>query len=150
MSEKLDTWPLSQIGEAEVRMPNLYEILATVDAVPSQLMIDVLNLLEGEGAEIPGLVEPTKKFLRKRNTIRGKYALASLILVKPRLVLEARPLVEGEIGPAQLSWGDVEGLYYSYFLQGRRLPAFLSSEADDPGGPQEPPSAGDDLPSPAE
>jgi hypothetical protein len=144
-----DIWPLSQIGDAEVRMPNLYEILATVDAVPSQLMIDVLNLLEAEGSEISSLVEPTKKFLRKRNTIRGKYALASLILVKPRLVLDREP-GEGEIGPAQLSWGDVEGLYYSYFLQGRRIPPFLPPAPNDTDGAAEPPSAGDDLPSATE
>jgi hypothetical protein len=149
MADTPDTWPLSQVGEAEVRMPDLYAILATVDAVPSQLMIDVLNLLEAEGADIPGLAEPGKKFLRKRNAVRGKYALASLILVKPRLVLD-RPPGEGEIGPAQLSWGDVEGLYYSYFLQGRRLPPFVSAEADDAGGAAEPPPDRDDLPPPTE
>jgi hypothetical protein len=130
-------------------MPDIYAILATVDAVPSQLMIDVLNLLEAEGAELPTL-DPALKFLRKRNLIRGKYALASLILVKPRLVLEERPLVEGEIGPAQLSWGDVEGLYYSYFLQGRRIAPLAPPASGDAGGATEPPPPGDDLPPPAE
>jgi hypothetical protein len=129
-------------------MPDLYAILATVDAVPNQLMIDVLNLLEAEGAELPTL-DPALKFLRKRNLIRGKFALASLILVKPRLVLDREP-GEGEIGPAQLSWGDVEGLYYSYFLQGRRIPTLGPPPSDDPGGPQEPLPAGGDVRADAE
>jgi hypothetical protein len=124
-------------------MPDIYEILATVDAVPSQLMIDVLNLLEAEGAELPTL-DPGLKFLRKRNLIRGKYALASLILVKPRLVLDREP-GEGEIGPSQLSWGDVEGLYYSYFLQGRRLPPLAPPTDGDAGGVPEPLPAGGNV-----
>jgi hypothetical protein len=142
------TWPLSQVGEADVRMPNLYEILATVDAVPNQLMIDVLNLLEAEGTDIPN-ADPATKFLRKRNLIRGKYALASLILVRPRLVLGREP-GEGEIGPHHLSWGDLEGLYYSFFLQGRRFPPLAPAEADDAGGASQPAPAGDDLPPVAE
>jgi hypothetical protein len=139
-----DTWPLSQIGEAEVAMPDLYAILATVDAVPSQVMIDVLNLLDGEGAELP-TADPALKFLRKRNKIRGMYSLASLILVRPRLVLGRAP-GEGEIGPDRLSWGDVEGLFFGYFWQGRRLSANLPPPDNDASGPSEPAPPGDDLP----
>jgi hypothetical protein len=143
-----EPWIFSQVGEAEVQMPDLYQILATVDAVPNQLMIDVLNLLEREGAELPTL-DPALKFLRLRNKTRGIYALASLILVKPRLVLD-RPPGEGEIGPSQLSWGDVEGLYYGFFLEGRRLSSFLPPPPRDAGGASEPPPPGGDVPPPAE
>jgi hypothetical protein len=148
MPEAIQTWPLSQVGEAEVQMPNLYEILATVDAVPNQVMIDVLNLLESEGADLPS-ADPALKFLRKRNVIRGKYALASLILVRPRLVLDREPR-EGEIEPGDLSWGDLEGLYYNFFLQGRRFPPFVFAEDHDVGGIEEPPPPSDDLPPLAE
>jgi hypothetical protein len=148
MPETIQTWPLSQVGEAEVRMPNLFQILATVDAVPNQVMIDVLNLLESEGADLPG-ADPALKFLRKRNAVRGKYALASLILVRPRLVLDREPR-EGEIGPDSLSWGDVEGLYFNFFLYGRRFPPFVFAENHDAGGASEPPPPGGDVPPPTE
>lgn len=142
-----DSWMLAS-GPAEVQMPDLYQILATVDAVPSQVMIDVLNLLDQEGAELPTL-DPALKFLRKRNKLRGMYSLASLILVRPRLVLDRAP-GEGEIGPSQLSWGDLEGLFYGYFWQGRRLTALGSAASDDAGGISEPAPSGGDLPPPAE
>lgn len=146
-----DRWLLSRGRWAEVQMPDLYEILGAVDAVPSQIMIDVLNLLDKEGAELPvGLSEPQLKFLRKRNRVRGLYSLASLILVKPRLVLEKRPLIEGEIGPADLSYGDVEGLYYAYFLAGHRNAPLLFAPRDDAGGASGPVEPGGDVEAPAE
>lgn len=138
-----DEWMLST-GLATVRMPDLFQILATVDAVPSQIMIDVLNLLDQEGAELP-TVDPAQKFLRKRNKIRGMYSLASLILVSPRLILDRAP-GDGEIGPDQLSWGDLEGLFYGYFWQGRRLAPQLSPARSEPDGAPEPAPPGGDVP----
>ena len=143
-----DTWVLASGVEATVRMPDLYAILATVGAVPSQAMIEVLNLLDQDGVVLPA-ADPAQKFVRIRAQIRGMYALASYILVAPRLVLD-RPPQGGEIGPADLSYNDVEALYYRYFRGGYRQPPRRDTPAADADGAAEPPQPGGDLPPPAE
>lgn len=150
MDEQQDIWVLSSGVEATVQMPDLYGILSTVGAVPSQIMVDVMNLLDQEGVVLPGL-DPAHKFLRIRNNIIGMYALASLILISPRLVLPQRrngqmvmpPLADGEIGPRDLTINDVEALYYRYFRGGYRPPPRSAAPAAGPDGAAEPAS---DLP----
>lgn len=138
-----DIWRMTTGVEAKVQMPNLYAILATVGAVPSQAMIEVLTLLDQEGVALAG-VDEGQKFLRIRNNIRGMYAMASLILVEPRLVLDKDP-GEGEIGPRDLSLTDVEALYWRYFRGGYRPPPRSPADPADPDGAEEPTSYGGDL-----
>lgn len=143
-----DTWTLASGMEAKLQMPNLYAILATVGAVPSQAMIEVLNLLDQDGVVLPA-ADQAQKFLRIRTQIRGMYALASYILVEPRLVLDREP-GEGEIGPSDLALNDVEGLYWRYFRGGYRQPPRSPADPADPDGAEGVAPSGDGLPPLAE
>lgn len=133
-----DAWTLASGQVIDLAMPDLYAILATVGAVPSQSMIEVLNLLDQEGVTLSGL-DPAHKFLRIRAQIRGMYALLSHIIVRPRLVLDRLP-GDGEIGPRDLSFNDVEAIYYRYFRGGYRPSPRVDPAAADIGGPAEPAS----------
>lgn len=132
-----------------VQMPNLPAILMTVGRVPSQHMLDLLNLLVADGDYTPqGAGE--RKFIEKANQVKGWYAVAALCLVEPKLVLPpAAPNAEaGEIGPDDLTWGDLEALYHGFFRWGN-APApgsgWLTS-TEEPGRPAGDLSAGDALP----
>jgi hypothetical protein len=133
---------------ARVRMPDLFGILATFGSVPSPQLAAVLDLLVADGVELLS-PDPAKVYVRKRDQIRGMYALAALILVEPRLVLSGDP-GPGEIGPRDLSFEDLEGLYYSYFRNGYRLPSAPDPHPDAAGGAAEPSAPGGDLPPPTE
>jgi hypothetical protein len=133
-----------------LRKPTLYAMLATVGSVPSQLMIDVLNLLEGDGV-ILDLLPPDQKFLRIRNKIRGMYALAAALIESPRLVLapETPDLAAGDIGEEAISLDEVEWIYYSFFRQRRFTPTPAPAAPAEPGGAAEPAPPGGDVPPPA-
>jgi hypothetical protein len=93
-------------------MPDLYAILATVGRVPSQQMIDVLNLLQAEGALSSD--PEMDRFLHKRNEVRGMYAIAALCLVDPVLSLDKDPPV-GALTFADFTYADIEVLYWGFF-----------------------------------
>lgn len=133
---------------ARLQMPNLYGILATVGRVPSQLMIDVLNLLVADGAYTPEQADGDK-YIRKRETIRGMYAIASLCMVEPRLRLDGTPET-GEISPDDLSWRDVEAVYHGYFRGIDQFAAFDGADAACAGWPASAPPDGDAVPQEAE
>ena len=113
-----ETYTLPSGRVVTLHMPDLYAILATVGRVPSQQMIDVLNLLQAEGALNPD--PEIDRFLHKRNEIRGMYAVAALCLAEPKLSLDKAP-PEGALTPADLTFTDVEVVYYGFF-RGWRAP----------------------------
>jgi hypothetical protein len=133
-----------------LRRPTLYAMLATVGSVPSQLMIDVLNLLEEDGT-IFDLLPPEVKFLRIRNKFRGMYALASALIESPRLVLapETPNREAGEIGEEDISLTEVEWIYHSYFRARRFTPSGPPPPPAQPDGAAQPPPPGGDVPPPA-
>lgn len=113
MTTAVEILPSGRVVALE--MPDLYGILATVGRVPSQHMIDVLNLLVADGAWSPAEAD-ADKYLSKRNTIRGYYAVAALCLQSPRLILDRAPNpAADEIGPTDLNWRDVEAVYHGFF-----------------------------------
>jgi hypothetical protein len=133
-----------------LRRPTLYAMLATVGSVPSQLMIDVLNLLEQDGV-ILDLLLPAEKFLRIRNKFRGMYALAAALIESPRLVLDPEtPNREaGEIGEEDISLNEVEWIYYSFFRTRRFMPGGIPAAPAQPDGAAQSPPPGGDVPPPA-
>jgi hypothetical protein len=120
-AEPIITMTLASGITVRLRTPELFATLATVESVPNQMMIDVLNLLDQEGAVIDYLPEPVK-FLRIRNRVRGMYALAATLIESPRLVLAPeRPRREAnEFGEKKITLNEVEFIYYRYFRNGYR------------------------------
>jgi hypothetical protein len=112
-------------------MPDLYAILGAVGRVPSQQMVDVLNLLQQEGA-LSGDVEHDR-FLHKRNEVRGMYAVAALCLEEPKLVLSG-DVPEGALTPTDLTWADVEAVYWGFFRGYRHVPVVSLATSDEPDG----------------
>lgn len=130
-----------------LRRPELYAMLATVGSTPSQIMIDVLNLLEQDGVVLD-LLPPEQKFLRIRNKFRGMYALAAALIEWPRLVLapETPDRAAGEIGEEDISLDEVEWIYYSYFRQRRFAPSLQAPPPAEPGAAAQPAPPGGDVP----
>jgi hypothetical protein len=130
-----------------LRKPTLYAMLATVGSVPSQIMIDVLNMLEQDGVLLD-LLPDAQKFLRIRNKLRGMYALAAALIESPRLVLapETPNRAAGDIGEEDISLDEVEWIYYSYFRQRRFTAHVLPAAPAEPDGAAEPPPPGGDVP----
>jgi hypothetical protein len=137
-----ETYTLPSGRVVTVAMPDLYAILATVGRVPSQHLVDVLNLLQADGALS---TDPdTNRFLVKRNEVRGMYAIAALCLVEPILSLDKEP-PEGALTPADLTWADVEAVYWGFF-RGWRAPVKREpANPTDADRPTEPPRDGDGL-----
>jgi hypothetical protein len=121
-----ETYTLPSGRVATLNMPDLYAILATVGRVPSQQMVDVLNLLQAEGALD---ADPdVNRFLHKRNEIRGMYAIAALCLADPILSLDKDPPA-GALTPADFPFTDIEVVYWGFF-RGWRAPTL--TDATDP------------------
>lgn len=120
---------LSSGRDVTVRMPDLYAILATVGNVPSTQMIDLLNLLNDEGAlSLNSAPQPTD-FVAIRNRIRGKYALIAEMLAEPRLVLNRAPQ-QGEIAPDDLNYSDIEMLWYWFQYCRAETPADVAESGE--------------------
>jgi hypothetical protein len=99
---------LSNGVEATLEQPDLYSLLAQVGRIPNPAVASVLRLLEGAGA-----IDTQNELQRLqglREYFQGLYALAALTLVSPALRLEGKPQ-EGEIGPRDLSQGDLWAIY---------------------------------------
>jgi hypothetical protein len=99
-------------------------------------MIDVLNLLQAEGALSSD--PEIDRFLHKRNEVRGMYAVAALCLASPILSLDKDP-PSGALTPADFTYADVEVIYWGFF-RGWRAP-LVESTADpaDVDGTAKPP-----------
>lgn len=137
---------------AELQMPDLYGALASVGRVPNPLLAPALDLLVRDKAYTPPGAPDPDVYLRKIQEIRGMYAVAALCLVSPKLRLDLRDgerPKDGEIAPADLSYDDVETIYWSWF-RGRRQKALPAAAPADAAGPAGAPPAGDDLPPAAE
>jgi hypothetical protein len=127
-------------------MPDLYSIMASVGRVPSPHIAAVLDLLIQDKAYTPEGAS-ADVYIRKRDEVRGRYALAALCLVSPRLVLDRAPKPEeDEIGPGDLSWVELEAIHLGWFQYWRTPDARRVSDPADADGAQEPPPAGDDVP----
>lgn len=138
-----DIVPLPSGLVVELEMPNLYGILAGVGRVPNPLLAPVLDLLIKDRSYTPGGPD-ADVYVRKVQEIRGMYAVMALCAVRPRLRLDGEPQ-EGEIGPADVSYDDLEVVYWGYF-RGRRASARALAAAVDPERAAEPASPGDDVP----
>jgi hypothetical protein len=138
-----DTYTLPSGRRVTLAMPDLYAILATVGRVPSQQIVDVLNLLQAEGALD---ADPaTNRFLLKRNEVRGMYAIAALCLIEPKLCLDGEPK-DGALTPSDLSYSDVEVIYWGFFRGARAPQSDASPDPADLDGPTEPARDGRDVP----
>jgi len=113
-----ETYILPSGRAVKLRMPDLYAILASVGRVPSQQMIDVLNLLQAEGSLKKDEADEDR-YLRKRNELRGMYAIAALCMVEPVLSLDANPPA-GAWTPADTTYADLEVIYWSFFRGWRK------------------------------
>ena len=142
-----DTYTLPSGRRVTLAMPDMYAILATVGRVPSQQMVDVLNLLQAEGAldSDPDM----NRFLLKRNEVRGMYAIAALCMVEPKLSLDREPPA-GALVPSDLSFADVEVIYWGSFRGARAPFSEPPADAADVDGAAEPAPPGGDIPHPPE
>jgi hypothetical protein len=113
---QFDTEILPSGRVVKLAMPPLYSILATVGGVPSQIIMDALAILTAEGVHRPKPIGGDDLMARQIRYVRGLYAIAALCLVSPTLVLDREPdPAANEIGQADLTWADVEAVYYGYF-----------------------------------
>ena len=95
----------------EFAMPNLYQILGS-NAKVNPMTGRIVELLEGYG---PGIsATPDQRTAYARDTLLGAMELASLCLVKPKLVLDREPADDSEIGPeafAHADWAELLALF---------------------------------------
>lgn len=146
-----ETFTLSSGQEVELRMPNMYEILSRIGQVPNAQMASVLRLLEGSGAlSEQGLLQ---RFAALKEYFLGLYEVAALCIASPRLVLAGDP-GEGELGPGDLTFGDVWAIYNRFFFKAPstqssrdelQLVAAILAGSADAQGPAPAAPAGDDL-----
>jgi hypothetical protein len=107
--------------EVELTMPDLFSILATVGAVPSQQVLDMINLLTEDRVyrpTPPGVTADQSQIARQVRFLRGVTAIAMLCITSP----------EG-LKPADLTWADLEAVYFGFFRGHRR-----SAHQSDPTG----------------
>lgn len=97
----------------QLAMPDMYTILATNGRAPNPGMAAVLRLLDGVGAL------PETNLLQRQTAqaefYRGLYEIAALCLQTPRLVLNGEEAGPDDITPRDLSFNDVQTIYYSFF-----------------------------------
>lgn len=141
------TMTLPSGRSVRLEMPNLYAILMQVGKVPSPQVAAVMKLLSDVGLLDDGINEAQRMENRRQHLI-GLYHVAELCLVEPRLKLKEEP-AEGEIGPADLSFRDVEVIYYDFF-RGIHPLGPADPGTGDSGGAPGPARAGDDVSQPSE
>ena len=140
---------LSSGREVQLQLPNMFEVLCGIGNVPSLEMAGVLRLLEGSNAIAEqNLVQ---RYGALKEYFIGLYEMARLCMVSPRLKLKGEP-EEGEIGAADLSYGDVLAIYNRFFF---RYPPILANTGglipnaaggnSDPQGPADAAPAGNDV-----
>lgn len=127
-----------------LEMPDLYALLCSVGTIPDPSIAAVLRLLEGTGAlEQQNLIQ---RLQGQKEFYLGLYKLASLCLVEPKLRLDVTPeapLLDGEISPRDLTFNQVQSIYYQFFLGGRA--AIGAPKSNDPGGATPAAPAGDGI-----
>jgi len=107
------TLTLSNGQIAQLKMPNLYALLAQAGHIPNPMIVSVIRLLEGTDAlEDRGEYQ---KLAGLRDYYRGMYEVAALCLVSPVLRLDSEPAA-GEIGPEDLAFRDLTDIYFSFFF----------------------------------
>jgi hypothetical protein len=107
--------------EVTLTMPDLFSILATVGTVPSQQILDVINLLTEDRVYRPtsAKLTPDQSQLTKQiRFLKGVYAITLLCITDP-VGLTA----------SDLTYADVEAVYYGFF-RGHVRPSFAGN---DPG-----------------
>jgi hypothetical protein len=130
-------------------MPDLFSVLSFTGTLPDPITAAVIKLLVNEGSLTPE--DDPRYYHQRAEFLRGLYGIAAAGLVSPKLDL-AREWGDGNgtIGRRELSWADIEQIYYSLFRfgsRGQRLPA---ANTDDAAGTARPASAGGDVPPAAE
>ena len=132
----------------DLAMPDLYSILATVGAVPSQVVLDAVNLLTEERVyrSTAGLDPDRQQFARQVRFLRGVGAIAALCITRPVVAVGREP-GEGEIALADLTWADQEAVYYGFFRGYVRptLGSDAAGPAADDAGAAEPREADGDM-----
>lgn len=114
MTQRTRTITLQSSGmEVTIAMPNLYQLLASHVKLPNPMTGRIIELLEGAG--LYGKSTPEQIAAYNRDTLMGAMELASICLVKPKLVLDREP-GEGEVGPqafAHSDWAELLALFRS-------------------------------------
>jgi hypothetical protein len=98
--------------EVELTMPDLFSILATVGAVPSQQVLDMINLLTEDRVyrpTPPGVTADQSQIARQVRFMRGVYAIAMLCITEP-----------ADLKPTDLTFADLEAVYFGFFRGYRR------------------------------
>lgn len=114
----------------QLAMPDMYRVMVTIKSgrAPNPGVAAVLRLLDGAGA-LPqaGLLQ---RYQASAEFYQGLYEIAALCLQSPRLRLDLKEGEEAgpdEITPNDLTWQDLEIIYYTFF---RADPAPISAGPD--------------------
>lgn len=110
---------------ARMKMPNMWEFANGSFDIPNAAQNDIYQLIYGGDFS----VNPVAQLNFDRQRLRGMYALAAIVFVEPRVVLDTDDAVDGAIFIDSLVWGDVLAAW-SFFRFGppRPLPAPASQE----------------------
>ncbi len=132
----------------ELAMPPLFSIVSRAGRTPDPITAAVLLMLHAEGL-LPQ--DDGELFLSTAQRVAGMYAVASLCLQSPILVLDRKPdAAAGEIGEQDISFLEVKEIYWNFFLgYAHPSPGAPVDPADAPGLPGGV-GAGGDEPQPAE
>jgi hypothetical protein len=106
--------------EVTLTMPDLFSILATVGTVPSQQILDIVNLLTEDRVyrpTSPTLAPHESHFAKQARFLKGVYAIALLCITDP-----------AGLTAADLTYADVEVVYYGFF-RGHTRTSFASNAA---------------------
>lgn len=108
--------------------------------LPNQAQDDIFELIYGGGFSL----EPAKRLNLNRQKMRGLYALASMVITRPKMVLDDDDAVDGAYNAYRvLAWGDVLAAhaFFQYGVPGA-LPAATDTGA---GNGTESPLPSDDV-----
>ncbi len=97
----------------ELAMPDIPAVLMACGRVPSPVIAHALVLLDAEGS-IPKSTDDPTYFQRRIEQITGMYAVFELCAVEPKFKAFTKP-APGELGPTDISWADLEVVYYAFF-----------------------------------
>lgn len=126
------------------RQPDMFAILAFTGTLPDPITAAAIKLLTNEGAYTP--TDNPLYYVHQAERIKGMYGLVAHGMVSPRLDV-SKEWGDGDVlGRRDISFGDVEHLYWLFRNGDYRPDQTDDPSTDDARGAAAAPSTGDGVP----